>query len=172
MVSLVKQDFEENKKLYSILENEITKKIGNDYPITHVGSTVVPNMYGKNIIDILIGVNDNIEFEIVTDKLIELGYFGSEKSKDEIYRFFASTESETGSGDVHIHLVIIGTERYNDFIILKNYLLSNDLEVKNYSDFKQEIIEKDISDRKEYKRIKSEYVTNLLLRAREYYNKQ
>lgn len=171
MVSLLKQNFEKNKKLYNKVVKEIKENISDYYPVAQVGSTVIPNMYGKNIIDILIGVNDKKELEIVTDRLIELGYFGSKKNKDEIYRFFASTENETESGDIHIHLVIMETERYNDFIILKNYLLSNELEVKNYSNFKKEIIQKNILDRKDYKRIKSEYVTNLLLRAREYYAK-
>ena len=47
----------------------------------------------------------------------------------------------------------------------------NELEARNYSDFKKEIIRKKIKDRKEYKAIKSEYVSSLLLRSKKYYNK-
>ena len=50
MVDLVKQNFSKNKKLYNQIEKELREKLGKDYPITHVGSTAIPNMYGKNII--------------------------------------------------------------------------------------------------------------------------
>ena len=82
--------------------------------------------------------------------------------------FFSSTASETGSGDVHIHLAITNTERYLEFIMLKKYLLQNKEEVLGYSNFKKEIINRGITDRREYKAIKSEYVTNLIARAKEW----
>ena len=58
MVELVRQNKKVNDKLYKNTVKEIRNKIGKDYPINHVGSTALPNMYGKNIIDILIGVED------------------------------------------------------------------------------------------------------------------
>ena len=126
-------------------------------------------MYGKNIIDILIGVKDNKELDIVTEKLIDSGYFISKKSINDNYRFFSSIEEETGSGDIHIHLGILYTKRYSEFIILRNYLLNNADEVINYSNFKRDIIKRGIKDREEYKAVKSEYVSNLLSRAKQYY---
>lgn len=166
MVELVKQNFEENKKLYINVEEKLRQKLDKIIPIEQVGSTVIPNMYGKNIIDILIGATDDLQFEQIKDVLEEMGFIASKKSKDNIYQFFASTEEETGSGDVHIHLVIKDTERYSEFIILKQYLLNNPDEAQKYSDFKKEIIKTGVIDRKEYKRIKSEYVTQLLERAK------
>ena len=44
--------------------------------------------------------------------------------------FFSSTSKETLSGDIHIHLVIKNTQRYSDFIMLRNYLLNNKTEAK------------------------------------------
>ena len=44
-------------------------------------------------------------------------------------------------------------------------------EALNYSNFKKEIINKGITDRKEYKAIKSKYVTDMLARAKEWYSK-
>lgn len=123
-------------------------------------------MYGKNIIDVLIGVKDNNEFEDIKKVLEKMKYSGSKKSQDVIYQFFASTEEKTGDGDVHIHLVIENTERYSEFLILKEYLLNNKEEAKNYSDFKRKIIKRGIVDRRKNKRLKSEYVSELLERAK------
>lgn len=166
MVKLEKQNFKENKKFYNKIEKELRKNLKIDIPINQVGSTAIPDMYGKNIMDILIGAKDNIEFEEINNILKSMNYVSSAKSKDEIYQFFSSTAAETGAGDVHIHLVIKDTQRYADFIILRNYLLNNKTEARNYSDFKRKLISDGVLERKEYKRIKSEYVTALLDRAR------
>jgi GrpB-like predicted nucleotidyltransferase (UPF0157 family) len=62
--------------------------------------------------------------------------------------------------------VIKNTERYREFLILRNYLLNNKEEAKNYSDMKKEILNNGFNDRKEYRRIKSKYVTELIERAK------
>lgn len=97
MVQLIKQDYLKNKKLYKVIENKLREKLNNSIPITHVGSTAIPNMYGKNIIDILIGAKDIKEFAEITKVLEEKGFVASKKSKDEIYQFFSSTVAETAS---------------------------------------------------------------------------
>lgn len=66
---------------------------------------------------------------------------------------------------------MMDTERYSEFIILRDYLLNNNEEATNYSKLKKEIIDKGITDRREYKAIKSPYVTELLSRAKIFYKK-
>lgn len=166
MVTIIKQNYEENKYLFNKTKETLRKYLSANIPITHVGSTAIPDMYGKNIIDILIGAKDKTQFEEITQILTNASFVPSKKSKDEIYQFFSSKETETASGDIHIHLVITNTERYSEFIILKDYLLNNKEEALKYSNFKQELIKHDIKDRKQYKAIKSEYVTKLIERAK------
>lgn len=172
MVELVRQNLRENKKIYNNVVRGLRKVIAKNVPIDHVGSTAIPNMYGKNIIDILIGAKDLKEIDKLTDIISSSGFYGSKKNKDDIYRFFASTEEETKSGDIHIHLVILDTDRYKDFITLRDYLLNNKEEVKEYSKFKKELLKKGYEDRKDYKKIKSEYVSNLIIRAKKSKEKQ
>ena len=142
-------------------------RINKNMPIEHIGSTILPNMYGKNIIDILVGVNEENEMDKYSDILIELGYFpGNHNSGN--YRFFASTKKKTKMGDVHIHLVYINSDRYRDFITLRDYLLSNKEERKAYSDLKRKLISDGTNIREDYKVTKSKYVSDLLIRARKY----
>lgn len=169
MVTLLKQDYIKNKKLFDEIESELRQILNVDILITHVGSTAIPDMYGKNIIDVLIGAKDENQFIEIIKILEEQGFIASKKSKDDSYQFFSSTASETTSGDVHIHLVIKDTERYLEFIILKDFLLQNKEEALKYLNFKKEIINKGITDRREYKKVKSLYVTDLLMRAKEAY---
>jgi len=171
MVELERQNKKENTRIYKRELRRLRKAMGNTVPIDHVGSTALPNMYGKNIIDILVGAKNENELEKLTLKIKELGFFPGSNSKGLVYRFFASTEAETKSGDVHIHLVIIDSDRYRDFLTLRNYLLMNKEERKNYSNLKKKLISDGFSVREDYKRIKSEYVTALLERARKSINK-
>lgn len=166
MVDLVKQNLKKNKKIFDNVKRELRKELSINIPIEHVGSTAISYMYGKNIIDILIGAEDIREFEYIKNVLEEHNFIASEKSRNEIYQFFASSSNETSSGDVHIHLVIKNTQRFLDFIILRNYLLKNRKEVREYSSLKKKLIKNGIMDRKDYKKRKSEYVSDLLNRAR------
>ena len=143
MVELYRQNYRDNKRKYNKELNKLRVEIGKELPIEHVGSTALPNMYGKNIIDILIGVNNEDDMDKYSDILKKMGYFSGNHNFG-IYRFFASRKEETKMGDVHIHLVYVNTERYRDFIILKNYLLNNKTERKVYSDLKKKIV-KEIS---------------------------
>jgi GrpB-like predicted nucleotidyltransferase (UPF0157 family) len=170
MVKVIKQNYLDNKRIYDSIENKLRKNLIEEISIIHVGSTAIPNMYGKNIIDILIGAKDKEQFEMIVQVLIKNGFIPSKSSNDEIYQFFSSIESETVSGDIHIHLVISNTEIYNEFIILKDYLLNNEEEALEYSNFKKDIIKRGITQRREYKKIKSDYVVKLIQRAKKYYN--
>lgn len=166
MVELEKQNFEKNKNLYSSVESRLKQLFDSHTPINHVGSTAIPQMYGKNIIDVLVGAEDKKEFETYKQILINEGYYASQNSKSDIYQFFASKQGETGSGDTHIHLVIIETERYKEFLILRDYLLSNEEEALAYSEHKKQLLNSGITDRKLYRNTKSEYVSKLIERAK------
>lgn len=168
MVELEIQDFEKNIKAYKKVEQSLKYVLGENVQVHHVGSTAIPDMCGKNIIDVLVGAKNAQEFGEMRDKIETMGYFASQNSKSEIYQFFASKQGETGSGDTHIHLVIMGTDRYDDFLTLRDYLLENPAEAEAYSNHKKQLVSSGVTDRKEYRRIKSEYVSALIERARKY----
>ena len=166
MVELINQNFEENKKLYHSIERKLRAKLGDSVRIDHVGSTAIPGIMGKGIIDILVGVENSVEFESIRDILVGMGYYPSERSRTDIYQFFASTTEETGVGDTHIHLVIRDTDRYDEFLILRDYLLDNPSEAIAYSNHKKEILSRNLS-RAEYRETKSRYVSALIERAKQ-----
>lgn len=172
MVELIKQDFEKNKAHYKAVEGELKQEFEDMVDVDHVGSTAIPDMCGKNIIDVLLGVENKSQFDHVLQVLVERGYFASQNSKTDIYQFFASRQGEIGDGDVHLHLVIKGTDRYNDFLTLRDYLLANPVEAEAYSNHKKELVSRGVTDRKEYRRIKSEYVSALIERARKFKGEQ
>ena len=166
MVELVKQDFEKNKMTFEKVKAEILIWLGLNVKVDHVGSTAIPDMVGKNIIDILVGATDSTQFEKFKMIISSKGFYASPNSANEIYQFFASKQGETGEGDVHIHLVIMGTVRYDEFLILRDYLLRHKEEAERYLNHKKELISSGVTDRKLYRATKSKYVSELIARAK------
>ena len=126
-------------------------------------------MQGKNIIDVLVGAENKNQFKEYLGAIGGLGFEPSINSNTtDIYRFLASKKGETASGDIHIHLVVKNTDRFDDFIVLRDYLIASPQEAEEYSVFKQKLINSGISDRKQYKATKAKYVSELILRAKEW----
>lgn len=167
MVDLVRQNFRKNTQKFKKTKKELKLILGDDLPIDHVGSTVLPHMIGKNILDVLVGVSKKEQLDVVAKKLEQKGFFRG-RSCEEKYRFLRSSASETKNGDTHIHVAIIGDSRYEDFLILKRYLLDNPNQAQAYAEHKKLVVEMAKGDRKSYRAIKGKFVDELLVRAREY----
>ena len=150
--TLLKRFKSEKQRLLSFLPDTII--------IEHVGSSAV-GIGGKNIIDILIGVSGRDEMLRVRDILKANGYFEGHDSHDDRI-FLASNENETGYGDFHIHICPTTSNSYKDFILLRDFLISNPEKSKEYYNKKIEFANKAGFDRQKYKTLKSQYLTKLL----------
>lgn len=146
----------EKKRLATILPNNTT--------IEHVGSSAV-GIGGKNIVDILVGTKNADEMLKVRDILVQNGYYEGHDSHDDRI-FLASKEGETSEGDFHIHICPISENSYQDFIILRDYLRNNPLKAQEYFDKKYEFAKLAGFDRKQYKSLKSKYVSDLIAEAK------
>ena len=150
--TLSKRFISEKQRLLSFLPGTLV--------IEHVGSSAV-GVGGKNIIDILIGVSDKDEMFKIRDILKTNGYFEGYDSHDDRI-FLASSENETGDGDFHIHICPITCNSYKDFILLRDFLISNPEKSKEYYNKKIELANKAGFDRQKYKTLKSQYLTKVL----------
>ena len=168
MVEIIKQNYHENVVKYNKIKKELLKILDNKCIINHIGSTALPRMSGKNIIDILIGVYTLQELDTMSDILSNNGYYLGNSSTQR-YRFLASTKEETKSGDVHLHLAIINEKRYNNFLYLRDYLRDNPNVCMEYAKVKKDILIKSGTDRKKYRKIKSSYVKKIIKEARKYH---
>lgn len=150
--TLLKRFISEKQRLLSFLPDTLI--------VEHVGSSAV-GIGGKNIIDILIGVSDKDEMLRVRDILKANGYFEVHDSHDDRI-FLASSENETGDGDFHIHICPITSNSYKDFILLRDFLISNPEKSKEYYNKKIELANKAGFNRQKYKTLKSQYLTKVL----------
>lgn len=148
---------------FAIERDRLADILGSEYVIEHIGSTAVPGLDGKGIIDILIGCGNHDQIKVCAQKLVENGYFlGRHKSADPNYIFLASSQDYTTIGDFHIHITLKDSQMFLDFIKVRDYLRNSPKSAKKYSDLKYGIAEGTGYSRKEYKKQKSQFIDSIL----------
>lgn len=73
MVEIMEQDLVANQRYFAEIKQQLRTLLGDTVTIEHVGSTAVPGLIGKNIIDVLIGVAAPSQTLAVDKQLIEAG---------------------------------------------------------------------------------------------------
>lgn len=161
MVKVVRQNLAQNRQQFARISRQLNQLLGDKVTIEHVGSTAVPGLIGKNIIDVLIGVKSASQTRRVADQLIKAGWFAGRKQGED-YCFLASRAEETGAGDIHLHIAPSDSLRYRQFLQLRDFLCQCPDWRQRYNDFKQQIVSEVGGDRQAYKQRKSQFVTEML----------
>lgn len=154
-----------NQKLPRIFEKEKKKiaKAINDDDIHHIGSTAVPGLGGKGIIDIMIGIRTWKKAEKVIEKLKNIGF--NHIHPKEKGRIFLSKHQGSTPGNIHIHIIKKGGKQYEELLAFRDYLRKNKPEVKRFFKLKLEWLEKAKGDRFKYNKLKEKYVKDILNRV-------
>ena len=158
------------KEKFAAEAERIREVLGNDVTIEHVGSSAV-GIGGKNIVDILVGVADTNEMTKVRDLLTQLDYReGHDSHPERIFMAWRNNDDgsdrETGEGDFHVHICVKDSEESLNFIRLRDYLRNDHDAALEYERMKSVFAEKAGFDRKKYKALKSEYVSELIKKAK------
>ena len=135
--------------------------------IEHVGSTSIKDIVAKPIIDIVIGVNVFEDILKMNNTLEEHGFIFRGQDHPDQYLYIC------GKGDLvthHIHVTIYNSETWDNYINLRDYLNAHPDEAKKYSLLKEELAKKFVNDRKTYTSSKSDFIDNLLKKAKGWKN--
>ena len=132
--------------------------------IEHVGSTAVPGLSAKPIIDIDVLLRSSTDLEVVIRKLTDLGY-QHRGDLGVIGREAFRAKSDT----VHHHLYVCppGSREYERHIAFRNYLRTHAADANAYALLKRELASRFRNDREGYNQAKSEFVQHILQRTLE-----
>lgn len=140
-------------------KNKILKAIG-DFEVYHVGSTAVPGLGGKGIIDILIGIDNWEQATEIIESLKKIGFLHIHlKEKG---RIFLSKNTGLSLTNVHIHIAIKQSKEYKELLSFRDYLRENKEKAKNYFNLKKEWLKKSEGNRKIYEELKSKYINKII----------
>lgn len=137
--------------------------------ITHIGSTAVPGLSGKPIIDVQVEVTDlEVIREEYAPQLEAEGYEyiwrPSIGEHAPFYAWFIRRDDE-GQRTHHVH-VVQPDQASADRIIFRNYLRRHPEEAQAYEDLKKELLRRFPRNRDAYTKNKSEFVATVLDKAR------
>ena len=144
-------------RLFSIL-NELAINI------EHVGSTAVPGLAAKPIIDIDVLLRSSIDLPVVIRKLAELGY---EHKGDLGVSGREAFRANAASVQHHLYVCPPGSREYDRHLAFRNYLRAHAADANAYALLKRELASKFGSDRDGYNQAKSEFVHRILQRTLE-----
>ncbi len=132
--------------------------------INHIGSTAIPDIFAKPIIDILVELSPSIEWSSVKEIMETNGYICMSESDSRIS--FNKGYTPTGYADrvFHIHFHRIGD---NDEIRFRDYLIENPEVAKEYELLKQSLLPKYKNDRDGYTDSKTMFIQSILQLAKQ-----
>ena len=162
--------------------------------IEHIGSTSVPSISAKPIIDIAIGVSKNTELDLTIGPMVENKFIYYEvynkvmpkrrlfvglKNKNDPHKFkkIYSNDEEIPHEKIHcfrlchIHICKFGTSEWERHIAFRDYLKEYDKIKKEYEILKIRLSQEDWIDGNEYNLGKNNFIKKIESEAIMWYDK-
>jgi GrpB-like predicted nucleotidyltransferase (UPF0157 family) len=150
----------------SIFEAESERLVGL-FPsqflyIQHFGSTAIPGMAAKPIIDLLAGVESMVVADSLVQPLLNSGYTTSAEFNATLIdrRWFMRWAN--GRRTHHLHIVVFGGTEWHRRLRFRDVLRSNAELARCYALLKEELAAQHSVDREAYTRAKSEFVLSVV----------
>lgn len=130
--------------------------------VHHIGSTAVPGLDAKPIIDIAVGVESLEASRPCIDVLSRIEYLYSPYRGDVMHWF---CKPDPARRTHHLHLMPTGSTRLEDEIVFRDYLRSHPDVVTAYGDLKRRLAAEHAEDREAYTGAKSDFVESVTAAA-------
>jgi GrpB-like predicted nucleotidyltransferase (UPF0157 family) len=131
--------------------------------IQHVGSTSIPGISAKPIIDIAIAVNDFDEARVCIEPIVALGYEYKGEFGIPRRHYFTRGNPRTH----HVHMNEVTSQDWQQQILFRDYLRRHAEMAQRYAALKTELAHRFPTDREAYTEAKSPFIREVLRLARE-----
>jgi GrpB-like predicted nucleotidyltransferase (UPF0157 family) len=152
--------------MYESEAAEIRRALGGKTSVTleHFGSTAIPGMSAKPVIDIMLGTKDKSRWPELVQPLQNIGYDFWEDNPNKERMFFVKGLPPAPMRTHHVHVFEIGSI-YWDRLLFRDYLRSHTDEARQYEQLKDGLAAKFEDDRDAYTRGKEDFVRRIMERA-------
>ena len=133
--------------------------------IDHIGSTAVPGLSAKPIIDIMAGLRGSSDAEVCLPLLGELGYDDVTPEPEEDDWFYCLGKGSHSIG-YHLHLVKAGSQFQERHILFRDYLRTNQEDARRYQVLKERLAFEYRDMREEYTNAKTEFIEAIIKEAK------
>jgi GrpB-like predicted nucleotidyltransferase (UPF0157 family) len=140
---------DEIENLKSILPDTMINRI------SHIGSTSIPDIWAKPIIDILLEINRKEELCLAKEYLLKNGWLCMDETEDRISLNKGYTDEGYAEKVFHLHLRVAGD---HDELYFRDYLLKFPDIAKEYEELKLSLWKRYEHDRDGYTKAKTDFV--------------
>ena len=153
----------EKEHLLNLLQDRVVQ-------IEHVGSTSMPGIVSKPIIDMVVAVKDLNKIKEIEDILVGEGYIyrGPIEAENDRYQFLKGNSIKR---DFHIYFTTLNSNVWYDYVLYRDYMLSHENELKKYETLKKKLAKLYPNDRRNYLKHKQGFINEIHVKARNLYLK-
>lgn len=163
---ILKKHHNEWIKSFNKEEQTLRKLLGGVIlDIQHIGSTAVPNLAAKPIIDMLMGIHSLSEVSQIREILENAGYEYRENGSDDMQVLFVKGSEEKRTH--YLHITVLGSRLWKNDLAFRDYLRSNSEEAAKYERLKHDLAKQYADLRELYTKGKSDYIQSVLTKVLE-----
>lgn len=126
--------------------------------VDHVGSTAVPGLAAKPIVDIDVSVVDPDDAEAWLPDLLAAGYLLRVREP-------GHAMVRTAELDVHVHVCAAGSDWETRHLVFRDWLRTHPQDRQRYEDVKRSLAGREWSDMNDYADAKTDVIADIMARA-------
>ena len=155
--------------LFELEKSRLSDALYEHYiSIQHIGSTSVPGLGAKPIIDILIAVRTLEEADQFCVKpIVGLGYeYVKEFEQETPFRRYFRKSNGNGVRTHHIHMVEVNSDWWVNHLLFRDYLRADPEARRRYEAHKRQLAEQEWETSNHYAEAKAGFILNMMEEAR------
>ncbi|CAN5843066.1 hypothetical protein BH23ACT11_BH23ACT11_06460 [soil metagenome] len=135
--------------------------------IEHVGSTAIPGLDAKPVVDIMVGLRSMADADCCVEPLVGLGYSYWADGAEPHHRLFVNfIDAERTARTHNLHLVQYRGWYWTGRLLFRDHLIADPKNAQEYAQLKRELAERFREDREAYTAAKTEFVAAVVERAK------
>lgn len=132
----------------------------------HIGSTAVPGLAAKPIIDMLLEVTDLAQLDARTDALAHLGYIAKGENGIAGRRYFyKNSPSSDHQRSHHLHAFVCGAPEVRQHLLFRDFLRANPTTAAEYAALKSALAQQFADNPAGYQDGKNAFIAKTLQQA-------
>ena len=154
------------KKLFKAEKSALKEVLGDRFIATeHVGSTAIPGIKAKPILDLMLAIPDLENWKWVQEPLSKLGYeFRRDFREEQGHILFVKGLEENRTH--YLKITEPNSDFWTEHILFRDYLINNPQYREEYQNLKEKLFNAHAGNREPYTKGKEDFVRKILKLAR------
>jgi GrpB-like predicted nucleotidyltransferase (UPF0157 family) len=132
------------------------------HEVEHIGSTAVPGMHAKPVIDLLAGVESMAFAKSIAERICASGYTTSSEFNETLVDRMWFMRWADGHRTHHLHVVLQDSKVWQEHLAFRNSVRSSPSLAARYVAVKHQLAARHSTDREAYTNAKAEFIRSTL----------